>query len=98
MKLAREMGLLTGARDIFLDNDETAPAVERALASLENQARSRGSAIAIGHPHAETLAALKIWSNEVDARGFRLVPLRAILEMRAGEQKPAMVSKLAHSP
>ena len=97
-KLARETGMLTGARDIFLDNDETAPAVERALASLESQARSRGSAIAIGHPHAETLAALKIWSNEVEARGFRLVPLRAVLEMRAGVQKPTTVSKLAHSP
>jgi polysaccharide deacetylase 2 family uncharacterized protein YibQ len=97
-KLARETGMLTGARDIFLDNDETAPAVERALASLENQARSHGSAIAIGHPHAETLAALKIWSNDVEARGFRLVPLRAVLELRAGEQKPATVSKLAHSP
>ena len=97
-KLAREMGLLTGARDIFLDNDDTAPAVERELASLENQARSRGSAIAIGHPHAQTLAALKIWSEEVEARGFRLVPLRVVLELRADKQKTATASKVAHAP
>jgi polysaccharide deacetylase 2 family uncharacterized protein YibQ len=94
-KLARETGLLTGARDIFLDNDDTAPAVEHELASLENQARTRGSAIAIGHPHAETLAALKIWSETVEARGFRLVPLRVVLELRAGKQKPTTV---AHAP
>jgi len=97
-KLAREMGLLTGARDIFLDNDDTAPAVEHELASLENQARSRGSAIAIGHPHAQTLAALKIWSEEVEARGFRLVPLRVVLELRADKQKTATASKVAHAP
>ena len=98
-KLAREMGLLTGARDIFLDNDDTAPAVERELASLENQARSRGSAIAIGHPHAQTLAALKIWSEEVEARGFRLVPLRVVLELRSrNEQKTAAASKVTHAP
>ena len=98
-KIARETGLLTGARDIFLDNDDTAPAVEHELANLENQARSRGSAIAIGHPHAETLAALKIWSQTVEARGFRLVPLKAVLELRSrNEQKPATASKVAHAP
>ena len=97
-KLARETGLLTGARDIFLDNDETAPAVEHELARVEQQARVHGSAIAIGHPHAETLAALKIWSEEVEARGFRLVPLRSVLELRAGEQKSPATAKLAHAP
>jgi polysaccharide deacetylase 2 family uncharacterized protein YibQ len=86
-QLAREAGMLTGARDIFLDNDETAPAVERALARLEDQARAHGSAIAIGHPHAETLAALKVWSETVEARGFRLVTLKTVLELRAGEQR-----------
>jgi polysaccharide deacetylase 2 family uncharacterized protein YibQ len=84
-KLALEAGLLTGSRDIFLDNDETAPAVERELARLEEQARAQGSAIAIGHPHAETLAALKIWSKDVEARGFRLVTLKDALELRADE-------------
>src|SRR4029077_17424844 len=49
-KLARETGLLTGARDIFLDNDDTAPAVERELASLENQARSHGTGLRLGPP------------------------------------------------
>ena len=95
-RLAREAGMLTGARDIFLDNDETAPAVERELAHVEEQARAHGSAIAIGHPHVETLAALETWSKDVEARGFRLVSLKTLLELRAGEQKGA-ASKLAHS-
>ena len=97
-KLAREAGMLTGARDLFLDNDQAAPAVERALARVEEQARAHGSAIAIGHPHAETLAALKIWTKDVEARGFRLVTLKTVLELRVGEQKAVAASKLAHSP
>jgi uncharacterized protein len=97
-KLAREAGILTGARDLFLDNDQAAPAVERALARVEEQARAHGSAIAIGHPHAETLAALKIWTKDVEARGFRLVTLKTVLELRADEQKARAASKLAHSP
>jgi polysaccharide deacetylase 2 family uncharacterized protein YibQ len=95
-QLARETGILTGARDIFLDNDETAPAVERALARLEEQARTHGSAIAIGHPHSETLAALKSWSKSVEARGFRLVTLKTALELRADELKTG-VSKVARA-
>ncbi|HMI95551.1 MAG TPA: divergent polysaccharide deacetylase family protein [Micropepsaceae bacterium] len=87
-EVAREAGMLTGARDIFLDNDETAPAVERALARLEEQARAHGSVIAIGHPHAETLEALRIWAKDVEARGFRLVTLKTVLELRADEQRP----------
>ena len=88
-KVARESGMLTGARDVFLDNDETAPAVERALARVEDQARVHGSAIAIGHPHAETLAALKLWSKDVEARGFRLVTLRTVLELREQQTRTA---------
>ena len=96
--IAREAGLLTGARDIFLDNDDTAPAVERALVRVEEQARLHGSAIAIGHPHAETLAALKTWSIEVEARGFRLVALKDVLELRQREPKTATSAKAARSP
>jgi uncharacterized protein len=92
-KLARETGLLAGARDIFLDNDETAPAVEHELARVEEQARTHGSAIAIGHPHAETLAALEIWSKDVEARGFRLVSLKTVLDLRESKQKPITAAK-----
>ncbi len=98
-KLAREAGLLTGARDIFLDNDETAPAVERALARVEEQARAHGSVIAIGHPHAETLAALETWSKNAEAKGFRLMPLKTVLELREREHQEIVTdSKPTHSP
>jgi hypothetical protein len=46
------------SRDVFLDNEIDAPAIGRELIRAAERARRRGAAIAIGHPHGETLAAL----------------------------------------
>lgn len=80
--VARESGILTGSRDVFLDDDARAVAVERELKRVEQRARMTGSAIAIGHPHPETLAALKAWTADLSKRGFRLASLNEVLEMR----------------
>jgi polysaccharide deacetylase 2 family uncharacterized protein YibQ len=82
---ARQAGMLAGARDVFLDDDESAPAVERQLAQAEAKARATGSAIAIGHPHPQTLEAVAAWASKVEARGFRLVTLKQALELRSGK-------------
>lgn len=77
---ARELGLPTLSRDVFLDNDEEGGKVQAEFGRLEKLARERGSAIAIGHPHPETLAILEKWIPEAKARGFTLVPLTAIVK------------------
>ena len=66
-------------RDVFLDDDMDASAVEQMLRELERVARQRGYAIGIGHPHPETLAALARWLPTLRARGFELVPVSAIV-------------------
>ncbi|HYM19346.1 MAG TPA: divergent polysaccharide deacetylase family protein [Micropepsaceae bacterium] len=85
-KVAHEAGMLTGSRDIFLDDEQTASGVEHQLAVAEDFARTHGTAIVIGHPHPETLAALKNWVFNVQARGFELQSLKTVLEMRASER------------
>jgi len=47
------------ARDIFLDNVQSIPAIHRQLKKAISLAKKHGYAIAIGHPHKETIAALK---------------------------------------
>lgn len=70
-------------RDIFLDNDYKNPAAIRAqLAKVEERARSKGYAVAIGHPHDETLEALAAWLPEARKRGFALVPISEIVKQR----------------
>lgn len=66
---AREMGVKTAKRDIFLDNIQTAEAIRKQLESLVAIAKKYGTAIAIGHPYQATVDALlanqAILHNEV---------------------------------
>ncbi|MDR3515268.1 MAG: divergent polysaccharide deacetylase family protein [Azospirillaceae bacterium] len=66
-------------RDIFLDNDESEAAVLRMLKQTEEVARRNGRAIAIGHPHDGTTAALAQWLPTLAAKGFVQVPISAIV-------------------
>jgi uncharacterized protein len=62
-----------GYRKVFLDDVPTREAVLKQLALAERDARRDGWAIAIGHPHPETLAALRDGLAQVQKRGVRLV-------------------------
>ncbi|MFV3129136.1 divergent polysaccharide deacetylase family protein [Niveispirillum sp. KHB5.9] len=65
------------SRDVFLDHVMTAQGVAASLAKVEQIARKNGLAIAIGHPHDVTTAALAQWLPTLEAKGFQLVPLTA---------------------
>lgn len=78
-EIAREIQLPFAARQVFLDDDQSAKEVEARLAETERVARSNGYAIAIGHPHDGTLEALREWLPRVAADGFTLVPVSAIV-------------------
>ncbi len=82
MDLAREIGVPHAGRDVFLDNDVSTPAIAAQFADLERVAKRNGSAIAIGHPHDQTLDVLQKWLDEAPARGFVLVPVSAIIRDR----------------
>lgn len=81
-KLAAQMGVPHAARDIFLDDTISVPAIDAQLGALEKLAQKRGSAIAIGHPHPATMAALAAWLPTLQARHLVLVPLTAIVRAR----------------
>jgi uncharacterized protein len=76
------------ARDVFLDDDLAPVAITRQLAAVEAVARRHGSAIAIGHAHDTTLAALRAWLPSLAGKGLVLVPLSAVVRYRmSGEPK-----------
>ncbi|HYD97839.1 MAG TPA: divergent polysaccharide deacetylase family protein [Alphaproteobacteria bacterium] len=79
---ARSLGLATTSRDVFLDNEMTAAAVRAQLDRVEQIARRHGTAVAIGHPHDVTLAALEPWLASLPAKGITVVPLTAVLKTR----------------
>ena len=77
--VAREQGEPTATRDVFLDDENSPTTVQAQLALTERIARQKGSAIAIGHPHQETLEALETWIPQAQAHGFEIVGVRALV-------------------
>jgi polysaccharide deacetylase 2 family uncharacterized protein YibQ len=84
---AREAGVPYVERDVFLDNTETVEAITAQLAQAVGVARSRGTAVAIGHPHDATIAALRQFLPRLQAEGVALAPLTEILKRRTEAEK-----------
>jgi uncharacterized protein len=78
-KMARDAGIPTLGRDVFLDDKIDRAAILRQLELTENIAARKGSAIAIGHPHPETLEILRTWIPAAKARGVVFVPAGALV-------------------
>lgn len=72
------------SRDVFLDNVPVEEQVKARLDELETVARLYGRAVGIAHPRRGTLDALEAWLPTIEARGFKLVPLSALLLNPAG--------------
>jgi polysaccharide deacetylase 2 family uncharacterized protein YibQ len=70
---AESAGVRAASRKVFLDDTPTKEAVLAQLEVAAKDAARNGSAIAIGHPHAATIAALTQAVPALEARGVRLV-------------------------
>ncbi|MDH3738337.1 MAG: divergent polysaccharide deacetylase family protein [Alphaproteobacteria bacterium] len=77
--VARQFGVPSVERSVFLDHDVSTIPVHTALARTEALAQQNGFAIAIGHPRDVTLDALEEWLPDVKKRGFMVVPLTTIV-------------------
>ena len=70
---ARAAGVAAARRNVFLDDEQAVPAIRKQFALAIRDAREKGSALAIGHPHPETLEVLSEMLPEADRKGVRLV-------------------------
>ena len=78
-KTARAYGVPNSARDVFLDDRNTVPAVEAQLRLAAQIALKRGSAIAIGHPRPATLAAVRALYPQLEREGITFVLARTLV-------------------
>jgi polysaccharide deacetylase 2 family uncharacterized protein YibQ len=70
---AERSGVRAASRKVFLDDTQTKEAILAQIELAERDALRDGSAIAIGHPHPATIAALAEAVPRLEARGIRLV-------------------------
>ncbi|HBL29923.1 MAG TPA: divergent polysaccharide deacetylase family protein [Acidobacteria bacterium] len=79
-RTARSLGLPAAERHVFLDRDPSAEAVRAQFRRLLDLSRSRGAAVAIGHPLPETLQVLTEEVPKAAAAGFVFVPVSDLLD------------------
>lgn len=79
--VARRDGVATVSRDVFLDDVAAAGAIESQLAQAVAEARKKGYAVAIGHPHPATLAVLAEELPGMARRGVTLVRVSELLAL-----------------
>lgn len=77
--MAREAGLPTAARDVFLDNVQQVAAVRAEIRKLATLAGKQGKAVGICHPYPETLEALRLEAPSLREAGISMVPVSALL-------------------
>jgi polysaccharide deacetylase 2 family uncharacterized protein YibQ len=74
-QIAREMGIPTAKRHVFLDNDVHQTQISAQLHRLAKMASQQGYAIGIGHPYPETLHALQQTLPTIRQAGIQIVPI-----------------------
>ncbi len=88
-------------RDVFLDHVVDNHEIDVQFARLLKQVSRVGHALAIGHPHSETLVALKKWLPKLKAEGVEIVTVSryiSLIEMKhalwqASLSRPPKVAK-----
>ena len=78
-RAARRVGVPFARRNVFIDNEDNVEAITKQLLQVERLAAQTGVAVAIGHPREATLNALIPWLDGIEARGFQLVPISAVI-------------------
>ncbi|MEM7207757.1 MAG: divergent polysaccharide deacetylase family protein [Pseudomonadota bacterium] len=81
-RFASTFGVPYASRNVFLDVDRSPDAIKEQFSLLLAKAKQKGYAIAIGHPHPETLATLSELLQDDLREEFLLLPVQQQLELR----------------
>lgn len=79
-EVAREIGIPYARRDVFLDNSEEIPSIEKQMLVLRRLAFRKGRAMAIGHDKKNTVAVLARMMPEMAKEGIEFVYLSEMVK------------------
>ncbi|MDQ6824580.1 MAG: divergent polysaccharide deacetylase family protein, partial [Candidatus Eremiobacteraeota bacterium] len=77
--IAKQLGVATASRDVFLDNFTDLKYIEGQLGEAQRVTLKQGTAIAIGHPNATTAEALAAFIPKMEAAGITFVPAETLV-------------------
>jgi polysaccharide deacetylase 2 family uncharacterized protein YibQ len=79
-RVAQRLGMRTGRRQVFLDNEQEVGYIRGQLNQAVRLARKNGTAIAICHPHQVTIATLTAVLPGLAGQGIQLVPVSQLVK------------------
>lgn len=91
-QIARENGVPSIERDVFLDNDIDLHAIRSEFNRLIALANKQGFAVAIGHPYPQTLSLLEQQLPLLKDQGVQLVSVSELIERQTGGEQSWQVS------
>ncbi|MDJ0686092.1 MAG: divergent polysaccharide deacetylase family protein [Alphaproteobacteria bacterium] len=81
-RIARSVGVPVSQADIVVDGSFGRAHVLQRLKLAESLASANGSVIVLAKPFPMTLERLRIWSEDLDANGYALIPASAVISER----------------
>jgi polysaccharide deacetylase 2 family uncharacterized protein YibQ len=76
---AKSNDVKTARRNVFLDNKEDEKYIKGQIEELIKSANKNGSAIGIGHPHPQTIAAIQKMVAVIKEKGIEIVPVSELV-------------------
>jgi len=95
-RTAREHGVPTTRRDVFLDNQRDPEAIRGQFRLLLAKARKQGYAVGIGHPYPETIDTLKSELAGLERQNVRLIPVSELITLQ--QRRDPWPAPSFHSP
>ena len=94
-RLAREYGVPSIERNVFLDNELHPEAIRAEFRRLLDIARRQGFALGIAHPRTETLQVLREEIDRLESQGVALITVAHLIELqnRSNESWQAFLSR-----
>ena len=88
---AIDYGVPVKTRHVFLDNTLTKTYIKNQFEQLIRLSKKNHNAIAIAHPHPETVTALKVLIPTLEQHGISLVPLSSLYRTKHQEEFQASI-------
>ena len=79
LEVAAQVGLPRAGNDRFIDEMAARQAIDQRLKEVEALARRNGEALAMGFSYPVTIERVAVWAAGLEARGFVLAPVSAII-------------------
>lgn len=88
-EMAERANILNASRDIFLDNERSIYAIDQQFQRLLALAKSRKTAIAIGHPYEATISYLERALPLLAEEGVYVLSASSVMKLRLAQQQMA---------